>query len=204
MYTVQSPGFESTNKEIICKLNRALYCLKQASWAWYERAHYHLVGLGFTSSHCDPSLFIYSRGSTCLYLLIYVDDILISGSLSTLVHDLIHKLNAKFALKQLGQLDYFLGIEVKHLWTQSKYIWESLSHENMSDAEVISSPMTSSYKLAKLGADSVSNPYLYHSIVGALQYATLTRPNIAYNNKVCQFTINLLESHYWAVKRILC
>lgn len=132
----------------------------------------------------------------------YVDDILITGSSSWLVHELINRLNAQFALKQLGELDYFLGIEVKHLstgallLTQSKYIRELLSRA--------ASPMFSSCKLNKEGTDVMSNPQLYRSIVGALQYATLTRPEIAYSiNKVCQFMANPLESHWKVVKRIL-
>lgn len=62
-----------------------------------------------------PSLFIYSKGSTSLYVLVYVDDIIITSSSSSMVQDLTQKLNIKFALKELGNLDYFLGVEVKHL-----------------------------------------------------------------------------------------
>lgn len=97
----------------MCKLNKSLYGLKQAPRAWYERLHGALIQFRFKSSRCDPSLFTYSKGSTKVYALVYADDIILTGSSPSLISELISKLNAKFALKQLGDLDYFLGIEVK-------------------------------------------------------------------------------------------
>lgn len=133
IFMAQPPGFVDSNKELVCKLNRALYGLKQAPRAWYERLSNTLLQFGFQPSRCDPSLFTYVKGDAKLYVLIYVDDIIVTGSSSSLIQSLISKLNVKFALKQLGQLDYFLGIEVRHqpngslLLTQSKYIKELLA-----------------------------------------------------------------------------
>ena len=74
----------------------------------------------------------------------------------------------------------------------------------MTNASGITTPMVSSVKLSRFGTDSMQDPSLYRSIVEALQYVTLTRPEISYNvNKVCQFMSNPLESHWKAVKRIL-
>lgn len=127
-----------------------------------------------------------------------------------MISDLIQKLNIQFALKQLGTLDSFLGVEVKHLsngsllLTQSKYIRDLLTRANMLDCKGISSPMVSNCKLSHFGTDTLSDPYEYRSIVGALQYLTLTRPDITYSvNKVCQFMSNPLDSHWQEVKRIL-
>lgn len=82
--------------------------MKQAPPAWYERLTAALIQFGFKASRCDPSLFTYSKGSTRVYALVYVDDIILTGSSSTFISDLIAKLNGEFALKQLGELDYFL------------------------------------------------------------------------------------------------
>lgn len=106
-----------------------------------------------------------------------------TGSSPSLITELITKLNAKFALKQLGELDYFLGIEVKYtpaglFLSQAKYIREVLHKANMFDCKPINSPMMSSCKLSRYGTDSLPDPSLYRSIVGALQYATVTRPEI--------------------------
>jgi len=107
-------------------------------------------------------------------------------------------------------LEYFLGIEVKHLpnnsllLTQSKYIKDLLVKTHMLDCNSINTPMVSSCKLSKTGSDTFSDPSLYKSVVGSLQYATITRPEIAYSvNKVCQLMSNPLESHWVVVKRIL-
>lgn len=115
---------------------------------------------------------------------------------------MIQQLNATFALKELGDLDYFLGIEVKKtiasslILSQAKYIHELLARANMSDANQIATPMINNIKLSKFGTNSLLDIFLYISIIGGLQYATLTRPDIAYNvNKVCQFMSHPLESH---------
>jgi len=137
---------------------------------------------------------------------VYVDDIIITGSSSALVNDLVLKLDSVFSLKNLGSLNYFLGIEVKHLadnsllLTQSKYIKDLLAKTNMFECNPINTPMMSSCKLSRQGSDTSHDNSLYRS----LQYATITRPEIAYSiNKVCQFMSQPLESHWVAVKRIL-
>lgn len=103
-----------------------------------------------------------------------MDDILITGSSTSQVHELIQKLNHIFALKQLGKLDYFLGIEVQYLssgallLTQSKYIHDLLCKADMENSNSIGSPMVSSCRRSKFGTDSMSDATLYRSIVGAL------------------------------------
>lgn len=165
---------------------------------------------GYHASKCDPSLFIFDSKGVHLYSLVYVDGILITGSNSSLVKDLITKLNNTFALKQLGRPDYFLGIEVHRLpsrsilLTQSKYIHELLACANMINCHITVTPMVSTAKLSKHGSDLIEDPHQYRSLVGALQYITLTRPKIAFSvNKVCQFPSAPLDSHWRAVKRIL-
>ncbi|MCI33550.1 retrovirus-related Pol polyprotein from transposon TNT 1-94, partial [Trifolium medium] len=96
-------------------------------------------------------------GSLHLIVLVYVDDIIITGSSLPQIQQLISKLNAEFALKQLGALDYFLGIEVFHLangallLSQAKYIRDLLSKANMDTAHGMPTPMVSSLKLSKVG-----------------------------------------------------
>nr|KYP56497.1 Retrovirus-related Pol polyprotein from transposon TNT 1-94 [Cajanus cajan] len=207
---VQPPGFEVEDKSLVCKLNKALYGLKQAPRQWFDRLKFTLLQFGFQASKCDPSLFMYKHQDQIIFLLVYVDDIIITGSSSQFIQQITDQLNSTFSLKQLGQLDYFLGIKIKHLpdksllMTQSKYIQDLLHKTSMAEAHPISSPMLSGCKLSKTGADLFHDPTLYRSVVGALQYATLTRPEISFAvNKVCQFMANPLDSHWVAVKRIL-
>jgi histone deacetylase 1/2 len=210
VYMTQPQGFESTDSSLVCKLQKALYGLKQAPRQWFDKLTATLLHFGFKASKCDPSLFIYCKDKQVVYLLVYVDDIIITGSSASLVQNLVDKLNSAFSLKQLGDLEYFLGIEVHHLkdgsllLTQSKYIRDLLSRTNMVDCNPINTPMMSSCKLSKTGSDNMSDATLYRSVVGSLQYATITRPEISFAvNKVCQFMSNPLESHWIAVKRIL-
>ncbi|MCH82526.1 retrovirus-related Pol polyprotein from transposon TNT 1-94 [Trifolium medium] len=210
VYMQQPPGFEVSDKSLVCKLNKALYGLKQAPRAWFNRLKSALLLYGFTASKCDPSLFMMRTSTVHMMVLVYVDDIVITGSSTSHIQQLISKLNDEFAIKQLGSLDYFLGIEVFHmdngavLLSQAKYIRDLLSKVQMESANGMPTPMVSSLKLSKIGSNSVEDPTLFRSVVGALQYATLARPEISYAvNKVCQFLSNPLQEHWKAVKRIL-
>lgn len=110
----QPSGYEDPSKpsDYICHLKKALYGLKQALQAWHSRLTSKLQELGFTSSKADASLFIFSQGGVTIYMLIYVADIIISSCPSA-TEKLIKKLMNNFAVKDLGLLKYFLGIEVK-------------------------------------------------------------------------------------------
>ncbi|XP_061357895.1 uncharacterized mitochondrial protein AtMg00810-like [Gastrolobium bilobum] len=148
--------------------------------------------------------------TTTIFVLVYVDDILITGSSSSAIMLLIQSLNQAFSLKDLGQLHYFLGIEAQKLASggyhlnQSKYILDLLKKANMVDCKSMPSPMVSSTKLSSRDGSPHPDPAQYRSIIGALQYATITRPDIAFCvNKVCQFMYNPLDTHWKAVKRIL-
>jgi histone deacetylase 1/2 len=107
----QPPGFEDASKpHYVCELDKALYGLKQAPRAWYARLSTKLCDLGFKASKSDNSLFIYSKNDVTIFMLIYVDDIIVTSSSQEVVTALLKDLRSKFALKDLGELNYFLGI----------------------------------------------------------------------------------------------
>lgn len=109
----QPPGFESQKfPHHLCKLDKAIYGLKQAPRAWYSRLSSKLIQLGFVASKGDTSLFIYGKHGVSIYLLIYVDDIIVASSSDKAVEALLKDLRLDFALKDLGALHYFFGIEV--------------------------------------------------------------------------------------------
>lgn len=210
VFMLQPPGFEAADKTLVCKLNKAIYGLKQAPRAWFDKLKGSLLHHGFLASKCDPSLFLLHTASLTIMVLVYVDDIIITGNSASFITALIKNLNTDFSLKQLGKLDYFLGIEVTHLpngsllLSQAKYLTDLLAKINMLNANGMPTPMVSTSKLSKIGSPAVSDPTQFRSVVGALQYATLTRPEISFSvNKVCQFLSNPLEEHWKAVKRIL-
>ncbi|XP_052877414.1 uncharacterized mitochondrial protein AtMg00810-like [Gossypium arboreum] len=145
-----------------------------------------------------------------LYVLVYVDDIVITGSSSDEINFFVQQLHNEFALKDMGELHYFLGIEVSrsssgslHL-SQRKYIRELLTRSSMANAKGVHTPMVSSSVLSKSEGEPLADPTEYRSLAGALQYVVLTRPDIAYAiNRVCQFMHAPTSSHMVALKRIL-
>lgn len=193
----------------VCKLNKSIYGLKQAPRAWFTRLSTALLELGFLESHVDYSLFIYHAGSIHIFLLIYVDDIIITGNHSTTIDLLIGKLQSDFALKDLGDLSYFLGIQAVrtsaglHL-RQSKYIIDLLDRVNMAESKPYRAPCIAGSKMSKFDGQALQDPTTFRHVVGALQYATLTRPDLAYSvNQLCQHMHNPTTVHWTAAKRVL-
>jgi histone deacetylase 1/2 len=146
-----------------------------------------------------------------MFILVYVDDIIVVSSILSATMALLKKLNEDFALKDLGELHYFLGIEVSKvrdgiLLTQEKYANDVLERAGMTQCKPVNSPLSTTEKLSRfegsvLGPKDATN---CRSIVGALQYLTLTRPDISFAvNKVCQFLHAPTTTHWAAVKRIL-
>ena len=110
------PGFhregETLSTETVCKLHKSIYGLKQASREWFFKFSQAIIGEGFTQSNADHSLFVKTNGENFIALLVYVDDIVIASNNDKSVANLKVLLDKRFKLKDLGQLKYFLGLEV--------------------------------------------------------------------------------------------
>jgi hypothetical protein len=115
VYCSQPTSFVDADRpDLVCRLNRSLYDLNQAPWAWYSRFASYLASIGFVEAKSDTSLFIYWRGNDTVYLLLYVDDIVLTASIADLLHRTIVALQREFAMKDLGPLHHFLGITAEH------------------------------------------------------------------------------------------
>lgn len=154
VYMRQAPGYEDLRQpNYICKLDKALYGLKQAPRAWYARLSSKLQEIGFVPSRADTSLFFYRRGDVTIFLLIYVDDIIVVSSSEKATKNLLVDLQEDFALKDLGNLHYFLGIEVArsgnslHL-CQSKYASDLLVKAGMKGCKPMKTPLATSLQLS--------------------------------------------------------
>ncbi|RVW88665.1 Retrovirus-related Pol polyprotein from transposon RE1 [Vitis vinifera] len=179
VYMDQPPGFDGrTNQDqkLVCKLHKALYGLKQAPRAWFDKLKISLQQFGFSSTKSDQSLFVRFTNCSSLFVLVYVNDIVVTGSSSQEIQELISKLSGLFSLKDLGELSYFLGIEVKkttdgglHL-SKKKYIQDLLKKTKMDGAKSLPTPMLSGLKLSAEMGDPIDNVFEYRSVVGALQY----------------------------------
>jgi hypothetical protein len=160
-------------------------------------------------SKANTSLFIYHTKTITMYLLIYVDDIIITASDQAAITELLQLLSADFAIKDLGDLHYFLGVEVLKLdsgflLSQRRYIIDLLKKTNMHEAKSITSPMASSSSPSAFASDQMEDSSLYRSTVRSLQYLSLIRPDLSYVvNHVCQFIHRPLKPHWQAAKRIL-
>lgn len=149
------------------------------------------------------------REHICIFVLIYVDDIIITGSSLSSVDALISSLQSEFKLKDLRNLSYFFGIHIQrtakglHL-NQAKCILDLIHRANMIGAKPNAAPCTSGKKLTKFDGDPLPDPSIYRHIIGALQYCTLTRADISHSvNQFCQFLHCPTIVHFTAAKRVL-
>ena len=209
VFMEQPPGYiDTSHPHHVCRLKKAIYGLKQAPRAWFHRFSNFLLTIGFTCSKADYSLFVHSSDNGIIYLLLYVDDIVLTGSNASLIDTFIHKLQQEFSMKDLGNLHYFLGLEVTQssqglFLSQVKYARDILIRAELHDSKPIATPMIVSHHLTSDGP-LFHSPTIYRSLVGSLQYLTITRPDITHAvNSVSQFMHAPRESHFQAVKRIL-
>nr|KYP46921.1 Retrovirus-related Pol polyprotein from transposon TNT 1-94 [Cajanus cajan] len=106
------PGYPTSEKHLVCKLKRSLYGLRQVSRQWFNKFSSTLKCLGFTQSRHDYSLFTCGNGPNLVILIVYVDDIIIAGPNTSRIHQVQVSLQKHFKLKVLGDLKYFLGLEI--------------------------------------------------------------------------------------------
>ncbi|KAH9750824.1 retrovirus-related pol polyprotein from transposon RE1 [Citrus sinensis] len=214
VFMSQPDGFiDAQRSDFVCKLHKSLYGLKQALRAWYDKLKGCLMSWGFTTSSSDTSLFVRKIKTSMIIVLIYVDDILITGPNTEELEGFITEFNKTFALKDLGVLSYFLGIEVLYdadcmYLSQRKYIRDLLSKVEMTECKGIDTPMSTGSKLQKIVQGELGyyleDPTHYRSIVGGMQYLILTRPEIAFAvNKLSQYVAAPTLQHLMACKRVI-
>jgi hypothetical protein len=210
VYCSQPAGFvDSSCPDMVCRLNKSRYDLKQAPQAWYSRFATFLLTLGFVEAKSDTSLFIYHHVDGVAYLLLYVDDIVLTTSSTQLLQRIITSLQQKFAMKDLGQLHHFLGMTAKPRQTglllhHFQYALDILEHAGMTDCKPCSTLVGTQAKLSATLGDPVANPTAYRSFAGALQYLTFTRSDLTY--AIQQIYLHMhdpRESHLAALKRFL-
>ncbi|XP_019084316.1 PREDICTED: uncharacterized protein LOC109125954 [Camelina sativa] len=210
VYMAQTEGFVDPDKpDYVCRLRKPIYGLKQAPRACYLSLKNHLLHTCFTNSHADTSLFVKKCGSSFVYVLVYVDDILVTGSYFVLVVQTLASFADRFSIKDPTDLTYFLGIEATrtkaglHL-KQRKYIVDFLAKNNKHNAKPVATQIATSPKLTKHGGTILGDPTQYRSVVGSLQYLSFTRPDISYAvNRLSQFMHAPTTDHWQAAKRVL-
>ncbi|KAL0546824.1 hypothetical protein IC582_016742 [Cucumis melo] len=208
VYMKPPPGTSSPPHKV-CLLRRALYGLKQAPRAWFATFSSTITQLGFTSSPHDTALFTRHTPQGIVLLLLYVDDMIITGNDPQAISDLQHYLGQHFEMKDLGSLNYFLGLEVSrrsdgYLLSQTKYASNLLARSGITDSNTSSTPLDPNVHLTPYDGVPLEEVSLYRQLVGSLIYLTVTRPDIAYVvHIVSQFMAAPRTIHFIVVQRIL-
>ncbi|XP_020682249.1 uncharacterized protein LOC110099447 [Dendrobium catenatum] len=182
---------------------------KPAPRQWFQKLTGFLQTHGFRFSHSDPSLLLHTHNNTHHYLLIYVDDILVTGDNSEAIQTLIRDMQTQFAMKQLGQIDFFLGIQVQH--TKSGYFLTQIHHatkllhdNGFADYKAAPTPFNPITKNSQNNIQPFADTCLYLRLAVSLQYLTITRPDIAYaTNRICQHLQQPTCQDYQYLKSLL-
>jgi hypothetical protein len=163
----------------VCRLSRSLYGLRQAPWAWFTRFVDFILTLGFVQSKADPSLFVLKQGRDTAYLLLYVDDIILSALTSALLTHITARLKSEFAIKDLRPLRLFLGIDVQRRkdgfqLSQAAYAHDVLECTGMTNCKPAPTPTDAKAKLSSSDGAPVTDALWYHSM--AALFNTLPSP----------------------------
>ncbi|KAM2924483.1 hypothetical protein COP2_040580 [Malus domestica] len=219
IYMKQPVGFVEKGKEnLVCKLNKSIYGLKQASRQWYLKFDQIVSAQGFVENKLDDCIYIKFSGSEFIFLVLYVDDILLASSCPQLLHSTKRMLSDNFEMKDLGEAHYVLGIEIvrdrkRRLLglSQKGYIDRVLEKFHMASCNCGQVPVNKGDKFSKIQCPRSdlevkkmqAKPYA--SLIGSLMYATIcTRPDIAFIvGMLGRFQANPGEAHWVAAKKVL-
>lgn len=185
----------------VCKLKKSMYGLKQSPRVRFGRFTNSMKRFGYTQSNSYHTLFLKHRGKKLTALIIYVDDMVVTGNDSEEMQTLQKLLASEFEMKELGELQYFLGIEVarsKHgiFLSQRKYVLDLLTETRMLDCKPADTPIEQNHKFGMYPNQAPTDKERYQRLVGRLIYLSHTWPDIAYAvNVVSQFMHQPSETH---------
>jgi hypothetical protein len=209
VYMEIPPGFsKSYTTGKVCRLKKSLYGLKQSPRAWFDRFRRVLCGMGYKQCNGDHTVFYRHFGRRIVVLVVYVDDIIVTGDNEEEIKQLKKKLSQEFEVKDLGQLRYFLGIEIARspkgiVLSQRKYVLDLLGETGMLGCRPASTPIDPNHKLCAESGDPV-NKETYQRLVGKLIYLCHTRPDISYAvSVVSRYMHDPRSGHLDVVYRIL-
>ena len=209
IYISPPPGFSSSSNSQVCKLKKALYGLKQAPRAWYVKIDSYLLAQGLRKSQADFNLYFHEQDGLLTLLLLYVDDVYLTGNDSKCIALIRSHIKGEFEMSDLGLLSYSLGLEFLFrpegiLFTQRQYILELLTEFGLADCKPVATPMAEKLRLTLDMAAPVVDCHRYQRMVGKLIFLTHTRPDICYAvSVVSRFMVCPQELHLQVVKHIL-
>ena len=168
VYMEQPPSFVAQGESgLVCRLRNSLYGLKQSHRAWFACFSFVVQEFGMLRSTANHSIFYHHKSSgQCIYLVVYVDDIVITGSDQDDIQKLKQYLFTHFQTKDLGKLKYFLGIEIAQssssvVLSQRKYALDILEETGILDCKLVDTPMDPNVKLVQGQGKSLGDPRKY-------------------------------------------
>ncbi|GJS00076.1 retrovirus-related pol polyprotein from transposon TNT 1-94 [Tanacetum coccineum] len=209
VYVAQPPGFIDFEKsDHVYKLKKALYVLKQAPKAWYDRLKSFLIKHEYNMGMVDNTLFTKKKSSNLIIVQIYVYDIIFRSTCQDMCDDFAKIMHDEFEMSMMGEVNFFLGLQIKQMkdgifFNQFKYIKEMLMKFGLEDSKPMKTPMSSNTKLMKDEECESVDSTKYRGMIGSLLYLTESRPDIMFS--VClssRFQKDPKTSHLEAVKRI--
>ena len=188
----------------VCRLRRALYGLKQAHLAWFAKFSSTISQHGFF----ETTLFLRRSNHGITIILLYVDDMIITGDDMQGIQDLKHFLGRQFKMKYLGPLNYFLGLEVSsftdgYYLTQAKYTSDLISRASITDIKIVDTLIEYNCRLNSHDGEPLFDATFYRQLVGSLIYLTVPRSDISYAVHVVSQFMAAPRSHYSTVLGIL-
>lgn len=220
IYMTQPQGYFVKGKEdYVCKLKKSLYGLKQSSRLWYKRFDKFMLSLGYLRCTYDNCVYFRKlEDGSFVYLLLYVDDMLIAAKNMSKIQVLKKQLSDEFEMKDLGAAKKILGMEIRRDRTSKKlclsqksYIERVLERFGMHKAKPVQTPLASHFRLSALDSpqnndeEKAMSQVPYSNAVGSIMYAMVcTRPDIAHAvSVVSRYMANPGKLHWCAVKWIL-
>eukprot|EP00253_Pinus_taeda_P009909 PITA_09909 len=185
IYMEQPPGFIQIESSLVCQLKKSLYGLKQAPRTWYAKMDSFLLDTGFSRCHSNNTVYTKKVGKSRIILVLYVDDLILTGSDPNLINHVKSSLKKKFEMTHLGHLHYFLGLQVLQSkegisLSQPKYACDLLRYFHMEDCKPAPSPFQSGAKISVTCTSPKVDATLDHQLVGKRLYLTHTHPNLSF------------------------
>jgi hypothetical protein len=178
IYMEQPQGYIQ-NSSLVCRLKKSLYGLKQAPRAWYAKMDSFLLSIGFIRCKSDLNVYLLQHDDSLLLIVLYVDDLLMTGNLTSTIDSAKSTLHDQFSMTDLGLLHYFLGLEVSQSTSgikmaQSKYASDLLVCFQMTECKPAASPFLLGVRFEDAGTTPLVDSTLYRQLVGSLLYLTHT------------------------------